>query len=107
VVRLRGVGVRNVIRQMVCLRSTIPILLIGKKVCSKIIYILGGYLWTGQREFHIAVWLAAYAVKMPPALVVEVKAAKIKTGANHLTVVKKKGLTDAGSAPISRVKIRC
>jgi hypothetical protein len=44
---------------------------------------------------------------MPPVLVAEMKAAKIKTGANHLTVVKKKDLTDAGSAPISRVKIRC
>jgi hypothetical protein len=44
---------------------------------------------------------------MPPALVAEIKAAKIKIGANHLIVVKKKGLTAAGSAPISRVKIRC
>lgn len=56
---------------------------------------------------HIAVWLAAYAVKMPPALVAEIKAAKIKIGVNHLTVAKKKGLTVAGNALIFPVKIRC
>jgi hypothetical protein len=60
-----------------------------------------------KRVLLIADWPVVYVVKMNNVRAAEMKAARIKNGANHITAVKQRKSKAAGSVRIFPARMKC